>query len=223
MVEKFREFVTKGSISHRIPELKGKTLVCHCSPSEMCHVDVLVELASREKREVQAMGVAGFDAVGQKEGETEASWDTEALKLPGGEVVSEVAGALFEKIVLAGSGPPRMASLMGEARIFADGGGLCSPGRWRPEKRHFPEGPFAYLRNEARRIFASGLRDEAGRGVGEVGFVVRVAAGRFKANPFDGRDLEELRRLIADIFNIGSEEMGVAPRQCMRLRMIRRF
>ena len=37
-----------------------------------------------------------------------------------------------------GGGPPRMARHIGGDKPFNDGGGLCSPGRWTPEKRQLP-------------------------------------------------------------------------------------
>ena len=37
--------------------------------------------------------------------------------------------------VRPGRGPPRMADFMGTSKPFADGGGLCSPGRWAQSMR----------------------------------------------------------------------------------------
>ena len=34
---------------------------------------------------------------------------------------------------LRGVGPPRRSEFLGAAKVVADGGGLCSPGRWSPE------------------------------------------------------------------------------------------
>ena len=37
-----------------------------------------------------------------------------------------------------GAGPPRSVNHMGGLKPFSDGGGLCSPGRWKPKKRRLP-------------------------------------------------------------------------------------
>ncbi len=38
---------TDGSVLERLPELRGKTLACYCSPGALCHADVLLELANQ--------------------------------------------------------------------------------------------------------------------------------------------------------------------------------
>lgn len=39
-----------------------------------------------------------------------------------------------------GRGSPRMTEVLGKVKEFHDGGGLCSPGRWKPADRIFPVG-----------------------------------------------------------------------------------
>ena len=42
--------------------------------------------------------------------------------------------------LLGGSGPPRICKVVGGAKPFHDGGGLCSPGRWPHDRRELAEG-----------------------------------------------------------------------------------
>ena len=48
-----------------------------------------------------------------------------------------------------GFGPPRICDLPGGPKDFHDGGGLCSPGRWPPDRRDRVDGDnWAWLRNK---------------------------------------------------------------------------
>lgn len=47
-VERYAEWVvTQRHLMARLPELKGKDLICWCAPAR-CHADVLLELANKE-------------------------------------------------------------------------------------------------------------------------------------------------------------------------------
>ena len=51
--------------------------------------------------------------------------------------------------VLGGFGPPRICDLPGGPRDFHDGGGLCSPGRWPPDRRNLADSDsWSWLRNK---------------------------------------------------------------------------
>ena len=54
-----------------------------------------------------------------------------------GYVVNEPEGPR----VLGGVGPPRYCQQLGGRKDYRDGGGLCSPGRWKPEARSLASGP----------------------------------------------------------------------------------
>ncbi|OLQ03582.1 Anthranilate N-benzoyltransferase protein 2 [Symbiodinium microadriaticum] len=54
-----------------------------------------------------------------------------------GYVVNEPEGPR----VLGGVGPPRYCQQLGGRKDYHDGGGLCSPGRWKPEDRSLASGP----------------------------------------------------------------------------------
>ena len=47
VIEKFRaQLLASPSLLARVPELRGKDLVCWCAP-QACHGDVLLEIANR--------------------------------------------------------------------------------------------------------------------------------------------------------------------------------
>ena len=76
--------------------------------------------------------------------------------------------------VLGGFGPPRICDLPGGPRDFHDGGGLCSPGRWPPDRRNLADSDsWSWLRTK--------LFEKAARRAGSVDElereVFRVAAG----------------------------------------------
>lgn len=49
VIAKYREYVARSpEILARLPELRGKDLVCWCAPAA-CHADVLLELANSEE------------------------------------------------------------------------------------------------------------------------------------------------------------------------------
>ena len=51
--------------------------------------------------------------------------------------------------ILGGFGPPRTCDLPGSPRDFHDGGGLCSPGRWPPDRRSLADSDsWSWLRDK---------------------------------------------------------------------------
>jgi hypothetical protein len=40
----------RDEVLRRLPELRGKNLACWCKEGEICHADVLLEMANREER-----------------------------------------------------------------------------------------------------------------------------------------------------------------------------
>ena len=44
--QEFADAVASGEIVLPVAELRGKTLVCWCSPTDYCHADVLLKLAN---------------------------------------------------------------------------------------------------------------------------------------------------------------------------------
>ena len=154
-------------------ELRGKVLLCHCRPCEVCHGDFLAEAVNRAEEEVENP----FENHGAMEE------DGLADRITGREeTFLEVAFA--NSSGWRGVGPPRMASLYGRTKPFSDGGGLCSRSRWAPEARQHPHGVndescvelMAVLDEEVRRLGQSGVAD----------LVVHIAAGRISGIPLVG-------------------------------------
>jgi len=56
--------------------------------------------------------------------------------------------------------------------------------------------------------------------VDALGFVLKMATGHFKTDPFDEDVLEGMRRFIAEKFGMEAGDLRVAEGQCFRLRMI---
>ena len=81
---------------------------------------------------------------------------------------------------IAGYGEPSTVGRGATQRLFADGGGLCPPGLWPPERRFPTEG----LALKLQRAFLYELgRLGDSRADGLVGFLVDLASGRVKDSP----------------------------------------
>jgi len=106
-----------------------------------------------------------------------------------------------------GTGPPRSAPFMGRHRPYADGGGLCSPGRWPPSQRVLPEvGQEAFM-DRMVELLQEDFRQRTGHG-DILRLVLGLAAGAFEKCPFNAKLLEKAREKIADEFSIPLEAMG---------------
>ena len=80
--------------------------------------------------------------------------------------------------ILGGSGPLRFCDLPGSPRDFHDGIGLCSPGRWPPERRSLADSDcWTWLRNRLKKAaMRAGSMDLLEREVFSVRPVVKLAA-----------------------------------------------
>ena len=83
------------------------------------------------------------------------------------------------------------ACYKGKKRGVHDGGGLCSPGRWRVGARNFPEGThFCEVREIIRKFFKGWLSQERGQET-----FWQMAAGRLTGSPF-GKFVDGCRREV---------------------------
>ena len=98
-----------------------------------------------------------------------------------------------------GMGSFRRVLSMGKEKPFADGGGLCSPGRWPPNKRVLPLGLNDNLRDRLVSIYLDAVREASGGHDDPTIFVLKLAAGRLKSNPFPQVRLEEARKAIKTV------------------------
>ena len=114
--------------------LGGKTLLCHCADGEDCHGGVLIDLYKAAWAPQGPTQDHGPLEDGLPTRVSEMDYTEEENMKEGEQDGEEVAWKGW-----IGRGPPRMVEFMGKQRAFHDGGGLCSPGRWRPEDRRLPE------------------------------------------------------------------------------------
>ena len=237
----YHEHLSSSGLRRDLGELAGLCLLCHCAMGEQCHGDVLLEACRQEdegkeiegevheskgKESVEGIAMADFvddglpvriveekygEDVKEKNGEVEPPDTAEPSgkpRWPG----EEARGWL-------GRGPTRKAPCMGRDRAFWDGGGLCSPGRWPPDRRRLPEARPG-LMSKIREVFQEGVRRTAGDGGDGIAFMIRLAAGEFADDPFPEEFYGRIRDLVADEFGMEAIDYEVAERQCFRLRML---
>ena len=89
-----------------------------------------------------------------------------------------------------GIGPPLMTWKKGQPRELADGGGLCSPGKWPLNRRRYENGEAS---SELRAVILKAL-DSLGDGSAQRRLVFELAAGRFGVSPFPEEMVSGVRR-----------------------------
>ena len=83
-----------------------------------------------------------------------------------------------------GAGQPVSTTRKGLARPMVDGGGLCSPGRWPPGRRRLPGGIADRARTAAVTAFENSVRKATGGKKDALDFMMLLATGALKENPF---------------------------------------
>ena len=91
-----------------------------------------------------------------------------------------------------GTGPPLQVTWAGKVRAFADGNGLCSPGRWLPHQRP----GFSWC---GFRLMRQQLLDLLGRIPRHDLLCFGLATGKFKQCPFDDSFLRDARYSVIDL------------------------
>ena len=122
--------------------------------------------------------------------------------------------------VREGVGAPRRAHYVGRDKPHADGGGLCSPGRWPKASRRLPAGFAVELLDQARRGCQAVVMEASGGTDGVLDFMVKLSLGRMSEPPFPERHLAELREWIANRLNLRPEQCEVDEGQVMCLGML---
>ena len=91
-----------------------------------------------------------------------------------------------------GRGPPLRPQRKGLEKVFVDGAGFPSPGRWKPDQRKLPNDSIA---KELRSIFEAGLKEAIPKlPGGELkAAVLELAAGRVESSPFPEAVVEKVR------------------------------
>ena len=91
-----------------------------------------------------------------------------------------------------GVGAPRKARYKGRDKSNADGGGLCSPGRWPKASRRLPGGFAVELLDQARRGCQAAVKEASGGTYGVLDFMVKLSLGRMSGPPFPERHLAQI-------------------------------
>ena len=111
---------------------------------------------------------------------------------------------------LWGDGPPLASRLLGKRQEFADGFGLCSPGRWEPHKRQcaasMPCLGFAeQIGVELLKILRSHLDMRA--------LAMKLAVGRVQSTPFSDELISAGRELLFTALEFAGSKLPVRERQ----------
>jgi hypothetical protein len=160
VIKKFeRRLRDDAGLMGALTSLKGCTLVCHCGVHEPCHADVITKIFVEE-----------FEPDGVSDGPTSDEDECGQPKARRG------SGWL-------GRGLPVQIGRGARRRDFQDGGGLCSPGNWIPEKRALPPLGLRFLKA------IDGIIDAAEVKHGENywrRFVCALACSKVEADPLLG-------------------------------------
>ena len=116
----------------------------------------------------------------------------------------------------------RRARHIGGDKPFCDGGGLCSPGRWAPERR-LPPKCLGGLNVELHAMFAKAVQKVSGGSDDPLGFMLKLAAGRVKTCPFDQDSLAATRESIRRAVGMSAADDVVAHNQVFHPKLIARL
>jgi hypothetical protein len=120
-----------------------------------------------------------------------------------------------------GKGPPRITRSLGQERPFADGGGLCSPGRWAPSQRQLPKGNIEKILEVTRHAFDEAARRLAPGAVDPgINFVLQMAAKKFWSHPFEEKEVANLRGQVQMILHLNESQCQIAEGQATYLEMV---
>ena len=122
-------------------ELEGRKLACHCRLNQRCHGDVLIDLFSK----LRESKIQDHSLPAPSDERARAEADRRRADGAGG-TVSQATLDRQRPTLICGFGDPLWIGRGSARRLLADGGGLCSPGMWPPEKRHKPRGLALKLR-----------------------------------------------------------------------------
>ena len=89
---------------------------------------------------------------------------------------------------------------MGKSKPYADGGGLCSPGRWASGHRLLPRGLGRELMEIGRNLFEDAVAGASGGSNDCLGLMLKLAAGRIHEVPLQEKLMVRLRILARKTF-----------------------
>ena len=237
----YKKHLKKSGLEEEIGCLQGKTLLCHCGPSEDCHADILLQLL-KDKPLVD-------EKVATDPGAVEKTKTAKGFNLIKDNVRGNIDGAdvMLEYIddglpsrmvqevdterpakdlphedatCRGGHGPPRTAHFMGKDRPYEDGGGKCSPGRW-PREQRLPTSDLAKeLLIQARALMVKSIRKTSGGKDSPVTMMLKLAAGHYKESPFDAESIDEMTQVIVKLLGVDEGRKVIDKSQSFRLPLI---
>ena len=231
VIAKYKQYIVDTGLSRRVRELRGSVLLCHCARDLPCHGDHLVELAEARAPDfgpgsTDVPSQVKYVQVPENHGDLESYLEDHAGAVSGpppgsfgppAPTTSSRSGAGAR----LGSGPPRFAEFMGSSKPFADGGGLCSPGRWHPDRRP-PAVPALVPLRELLYAEFMGIISSTSIGCSsDLEFVLRLAAGKFKESPFTEEFLHPARCSVASHLGLPLSATKAASGQSLRLDLIK--
>ena len=119
-----------------------------------------------------------------------------------------------------GIGTARRAHYMRRDQPCADGGGLCSPGRWPRASRRLPGGVSRELLDQARKGCQAAVKEAMAGADGVLDLMVKLSLGRVSGPPFPEHCLTETREWIANRLRLKPDQCGVDEGQLMHLGML---
>ena len=193
-ISKFETLLhSSPSMQSQLVQLTDKVLLCHCSPTEPCHWDVLIR--AWEKRFLNAEGQDSEDEAAQAEELFRAAELRQTVEEPESQSEEE-PGQAPRGAGWRGRGPPMSVGRGPTEREFHDGAGLCSPGRWQIDQRVLPDTPLL-------QEFQGLLKSFAAKFMGSEVFA-KLACGKGVTCPF-GQERESVYVLF--------ERAGEDPRK----------
>ena len=109
---------------------------------------------------------------------------------------------------------------MGHIKPFADGGGLCSPGRWIPQRRKLATGRLSELRGRLQDVFLRSCVTPTGDHCTPFQMIDAMASGAYQENPSNEELMVEAREVIAWLLDIPQDHRTCAQGQTFFLGLI---
>lgn len=126
----------------------------------------------------------------------------------------------MDPLVKGGQGQPQHCEWKGMKSPFQDGGGLSSPGRWRRQRRIYPDS--VVWRNFREELHGIACKKMGGEAELEKEFFRMTRGGQHFKLVKDEAFLEEVRECVRWHFGLKEEEMNVSEGQPFFLRILRR-
>ena len=219
VVKMFQEWIVKKAAPDELMHLKGRSLLCHCGLDQTCHADVLLALANKVEEAPGTAAVVKDHFQGNRDNDP-VLMDYLEDGLPTRPGRDQKAEAPLPSPSNAQPHGERKAYFMGKSRSFEDGGGLCSPGRWRKEQRHGASPLSKKIMHQARILLEEFVSRSSGGKDTSLVFMLKIAAGRFEESPFDSTAVDEMLRSLQELLGLTAADVTVEPGQAFRLDLI---